>query len=333
MENTMDDIIRKRKKNRRGKKKIRIIISVAAVIIAGFFFFPKKQKQQTFVTTVVQKQTVTNHIQISGYIEAAKTQYLQSPGEGIIKKVNVKEGIKVKKGDLIFALDSSMQEFRVSKQEFDIAQEKINGSSMRLNLMQKELEFLKMQLNDRSVRANFNGVVALFDVNEGSYAKAQDNFGTIIDRSFLKATVPVSETDAGRLAVGQKVILNFPAAEGLNVEGKITAYPAIARQNSQRGNTVIDAKLIVENPPENILPGYSFSGKIIAGEDEDVLLVEQNAVFYEEGKPFVEKIIDENKTEKISVELTQYIQGFVKILSGVNEGDVLKVSFSKKGRR
>lgn len=331
MEQTEFEKKKQEKKKQKRKKVLRILIPIIIIGILAFIFFPKKGTGNVVSTVTVKKEIIKDQIQISGYIEAAQQQVLQPPGEGLVKRVKVKEGDKVKKGDLIFALDTSYQEMQVAKQEFAIAQEEISGASKRLTLMQKELELLLKQLEDRSVYAKFDGIIASFDLSEGVYVLPKDIFGTIIDRSYLKATVSIAETDASRLAINQTALLSFQAIPGTELTGKVTAYPSIAKINSQRGTTVIDAKIKVDNPPENILPGYSFSGKIIAGEDEEVLLVEQSAIFYDKGVPFVEKIIGENKTEKINVEILPYMRGFVKVISGLNEGDVLKSNSGSGG--
>ena len=72
------------------------------------------------------------------------------------------------------------------------------------------------------------------------------------------------------------------------------------------------------------MPGYSFSGSIIAGEDEEVLVCDKNAIRYEEGQPYVDRLLDDGKLEAIKVEIAPYIQGFVKFSSGVEEGFKLK---------
>lgn len=310
----------------RRKKRKKIIWSIVLICIAAlvvYYFIPKKKKTVTLPPIKVTKEISKNQIQVSGYIEAAQEQKFQSPGEGIVEKVNVKEGDKVKKGDLLFALDTAAQEVQLAKHEFAMEKEKINGASYALRLMEKERELFVKQLKDRTVRAKFDGVVAALNLDKGQYAKAQDNFGALIDSSYYKATVEVSESDASRLAVGEKVILNFSALPGVNVEGEVTAYPSIARLNPQRGNTVLDAKIVVKNPPEGILPGYSFSGTIIAGEDKEILIAEQNAIRYEEGKPFVDRIGENGKSESIEVQITPYTRGFVQFISGVAEGDSL----------
>jgi efflux transporter, RND family, MFP subunit len=323
-------LIANEKKRKKKKGKLKTILIVIALLVLAFFlyskFFSKKNTAMSIELPpiTVKREISKNQIQISGYIEAAQQQKFESPGEGIVETVRIKEGDKVKKGQLLFALDSKSQEVQLAKQIFAIEQEKINGASKKIILMQKEKELLEKQLKDRSVYAKFDGIVAYLNLDQGRYAKAQDNFGSLIDRSYLKATVEVSESYAYRLAVGQKAILYFSALPGVTVEGIVQAFPAIARLNTQRGNTVLDTKIIVENPPEGVLPGYSFSGSIIAGEDEEILICDKNAIRYEEGQPYVDRILDDGKTESIKVEISPYIQGFVRFSSGVQEGFKLK---------
>lgn len=322
----------KRAKKAKRKKIIWIIVLTVIAVLIVYSFLPKTKKSEPLPPVKVTKEISKNQIQISGYIEAAQEQKFQSPGEGIVETVRIKEGDKVKKGDLLFALDSTYQEVQLAKHEFAIEKEKINGASYALRLMEKERELLVKQLKDRSVHAKFDGIVAALNLDKGQYAKAQDYFGSLIDRSYLKATVEVSESDASRLAVGEKVLLNFSAVPGVSVEGVVTAYPSIARLNSQRGNTVLDAKILVESPPEGVLPGYSFSGTIIEGDDLEILIADQSAIRYEEGKPFVDRILENGKTESLPVEIEPYMRGFVKFISGVEEGDSLVNQGSTKSQ-
>ena len=306
-------------------RKTRIIVIVCiAALVSGWYIFmkPKSTKTGDLPPLTVKKEIEHNQIEVSGYIEAAQTQILEAPGEGFIEQVLVKEGDRVKKGALLFALDTDKQSYDVARQSFAIKQEQINGSSQKLSLMEQEQRLLEKQLADRKVYAKFDGIVAALIISQGQYAKAKDTFGTLIDRSFLKATVEIAESDASRLAVGQKVDMTFPAEPDIKVQAEVISYPAIARLTSL-GRTVVDTLIRLDNPPEKILPGYSFNGTIVTGADSEALIVEQDAVRYVEGKPFVDKI-DGNTTQEIAVTVEPYIKGFVKILSGVQENDVLK---------
>ena len=308
----------------RKSKKTRIIVIVCiAALVGGWYIFmkPKSTKTGDLPPLTVKKEIEHNQIEVSGYIEAAQTQVLEAPGEGFIEQVLVKEGDRVKKGALLFALDTDKQSYAVAEHAFAIKREQINGASQKLSLMEQEQRLLEKQLADRKVYAKFDGIVAALKITQGQYAKAKDTFGTLIDRSFLKATVEIAESDASRLAVGQKVDMTFPEPD-IKVQAEVISYPAIARLTSL-GRTVVDTLIRLDNPPEKILPGYSFNGTIVTGADSEALIVEQDAIRYVEGKPFVDKVVG-NTTQEIAVTVEPYIKGFVKILSGVQENDVLK---------
>lgn len=321
-------------KQRKARKRRRTIVSMVLLIAAGagwFFFKPKEQSSVGLPPLTVRKEIEKNQIEVSGYIEAAQTQILEAPGEGFIERVIVKEGDRVKKGTLLFTLDTDAQSYSLANHEFTMKQERINGASQKLMLMEQQRKFLKKQLDDRKIHAKFNGIIAALKITPGQYAKPKDQFGTLIDRSYLKATVEIAESDASKLAVGQKVKLTFPAEPKIPVEAEVISYPAIARRTGT-GRTVVDATIRVNNPPEQILPGYSFNGIIVIGDDTETLIVEQDAIRYIEGNPFVDKISGE-KTEEIAVTVEPYIRGFVKIISGVQEHDTLKNQADPKKRR
>ena len=320
-------------KVRKARKK-KILIAIGLLLAGCWYFFlrPRGQQSVELPPLTVKKEVEHNQIEVSGYIEAAQTQVLEAPGEGFVEQVSVKEGDRVKKGTLLFALDTDKQRYDVARHAFSMKQEQINGASQKLLLMEQEQRLLEKQLADRKVYAKFDGIVAAFTVSQGQYAKTKDSFGTLIDRSYLKATVEIAESDASRLAVGQKVALSFPAEPDIRVQAEVVSYPSIARLTSL-GRTVVDTLIRLDNPPEKILPGYSFNGTIVTGADSEALIVEQDAIRYVEGKPFVDKI-DGTIAQEIAVTVEPYIKGFVKIISGVQEGDVLQNQASiKTGRR
>jgi multidrug efflux pump subunit AcrA (membrane-fusion protein) len=168
-------------------------------------------------------------------------------------------------------------------------QERVNGASAKLALMEEQRNVLRQNIADRGLTARFDGVIGQLKLAEGDYAKAQDVFGYLIDRSYLKATVEVVETDAARLKAGQKVRLDFAAYPDLAVEGEVVSYPAVGRITS-RGATVLDTEIRVDNPADEIIPGYSFTGEIIGGPPERVLTVEAAAIAYENGRAYVERV-------------------------------------------
>ncbi len=315
-------------KKQKGKKALRIwiIVILCLVIAAGGVTYARKMNSDTSTaatTYTVKTETYENVIEISGNVSAASSQSIQSSGDGTVTGVYVKEGDYVKKGQVILTMDATEQEYNLAKQDYDMDQKRISGSAKELELMGKQRAVLVKKLQDRTIKAVFSGVVAQLSVAVGDYIEASDEVGVLIDRSYLTASVEIVETDASKLQVGQTVTFTFPAYGDTAIEGYVVSFPSVGRITS-RGATVIDAEVRINNPPESILPNYSFTGNIQISDPVTVTLVERLAIGYQGGKAYAEKILSDGTTERVSVEVQQYDATYVNVLSGLEYGDMLK---------
>jgi multidrug efflux pump subunit AcrA (membrane-fusion protein) len=189
--------------------------------------------------------------------------------------------------------------------------------------MRAQQDVLEQRLNDWQVIANFDGVIAKFSAKVGDVFEAKDEVGVIVDRSYLSATVEVVETDAPKLKPGQKVTFSFPAYQGRKIEGYVVSFPAVGTVTS-RGAAVVEAQIRIDDPPDMILPNYSFTGQIEISPPVTVLLVESAAIGYDEGKPYAEKILPTGGTERVTVDVQPFGRDFVSVRSGLSEGDTVR---------
>ena len=304
-----------------------IVIGVIIVAAGGSATIIRNltKNPQTEQTYQVHSETVENIIEIAGTISAAQEQKLQAAGDdGTVTGVYVKAGDIVKKGDCIMSLDDTAQRFDIDQQDYLIEQAQINGALRNLEILKKQRLVLQQKLEDRMIRANFDGIVAYLDVAEGAYLEAKDVVGTMIDRSYLKALVEVAKTDAPKLVPGQKVSFSFPAYGDYPVEGYVVSSYAVA-SITDRGASVVKTEVRIDNPPEELLPNYSFTGEIEISPPETILLVERQAIGYgEDGTPFAEKILPDGTVDRVPVSVTAYGASFVKILAGLDDRDILK---------
>lgn len=326
MENQTEKKQKSKAKKSKKKNTKWIIITIAAIclVAAGLFFARKSVKgpeAEKVVYTVIT-ETYENVIEISGNISAAQSQELQAAGSGTVQKVYVKEGDKVKKGDVILELDATEQEYNLASLDYDIAQKKLNGSKREIELLEVKRDMLVQKLEDRKIVAYFDGIIASLDVAPGDYLEAKNSVGTLIDRSYMTASVEVVETDVSKLKPNQVVNFTFPAYEGDVVKGYVVSYPVIGTV-TQRGATVVKTEVRIDNPPEEILPNFSFTGEIEITAPISVTLVERNAIGYDQGSAYVEVLNRDGTVSKVDVEVQQYDSTYVKILSGVKEGDKL----------
>lgn len=313
---------------RKNKSRIRniIFIIIGLVAVSSAYIMVKNSSKQTpqNVTYTVHSETVENIIEIAGTISAAQEQKLQAAGDGTVTGVYVAAGDTVKKGDILIRIDDTTQQYELEQQDYQIEQKRISGAQRDVEMLLKQRKVLEQKLEDRIIKANFDGIVAYLNVAEGDYLVAKDEVGTMIDRTYLKALVEVAETDSSKIKPGQKVMFSFPAYEDHKIEGYLVSSYAIATVTS-RGASVVKAEVRIDNPPEQILPNYSFIGEIEISPPETILLVERQAIGYgEDGSPFAEKILPDGTTERVPVTVTAYGNAFVKIISGLQDKDVLK---------
>ena len=303
--------------------KILLITAGALLVLAGGLIIARKinsNKKNVNVTYKARVETYENVIEVSGTVKAAQEQTLQALSSGTVLGVFVKAGDHVKKGDIIMQLDDTEQVYNLEKQEYNMATKRVTGSARELKLMETERLSLVQKVNDRKVVATFDGVIADLDVAVGDSLEAKDSIGTLVNVDFLTAEVEIAETDVAKLKVGQEVMFTFPALPKQTVIGHVTGWPAIGEITS-RGATIVKAKVRIDDYPPQILPNYSFTGKIQISQKEDFLVVERYAIGYENKAPYV---VDARTGEKKNVKVQPYGREFVKILEGAEDGEELK---------
>lgn len=304
-------------------KKFKIVLILLTVLIVltgsivGLRIFLHKPTEANEIYTV-RIETYENIIEISGTVSAAQQQTLQALSAGTVVAVNVKAGDYVKKGDVILQLDNTTELYNLAKHDYDMATTKISGSSRELQLKETQRLSLVQKVEDRKVTATFDGIIADLDVAVGDSLEAKDSVGTLVNIDYLVAEVEVAETDVSKLQKGQEVDLQFSAYSDV-IKGYVESWPAIGEITS-RGATIVKVKIRIDQYPSAILPNFSFTGKIQIEAPVDNLIVERNAIGYENKKAFV--VLAKNE-EKKDVQVIPYGKEYVKILEGLEGGERL----------
>lgn len=301
--------------------KISLFIIISLGITSGLLIGLRKllNKQSKEINTYkVKKESYENVIEISGTVKAAQEQNLQALSSGTVLGVYVKEGDRVKKGSLILQLDDTSEQYNLAKHDYDMATTKINGSSRELKLKETQRLSLLQKIEDRKIIAAFDGVIAELNVAKGDFLEAKDSVGSLVNVDYLISQVEIAETDVSKLKIGQEVSLDFNAYNK-TVKGYVESWPAIGKISS-RGATIVNAKIRIDDYPPQILPYFSFTGKILVEKAIDNIIVERYAIAYENKKPYV---VLAKTGEKIEVEISPYGRDYVKVKKGLTGGEIL----------
>jgi len=235
--------------------------------------------------SIVEVEVLTKRegIEISGNIEPAASADLAFPIAGYIEEIFVSAGDRVSSGETVAILEDSQQRFNLAEVDVEIDTELVSGTQRNLELLDLKRQMKATELEDTRLKSTISGVVTEVYADTGDFVTAQqagsaaDVVVRVIDRSSMMATVEVDELDAPYLSPGQRVEFQFDAYPDLLVSGKVSMIPMEARVTSQ-GIAVLDTEVVIENPPAEILPYFTFAGEIYLEADEDILLIPANAV-------------------------------------------------------
>jgi RND family efflux transporter MFP subunit len=312
-----------------------LLAACAVALGGGAYLWFGRDKSSSAATAAspavyrVQEATRSSAIDVTGHLEPVESEDIGFAASGKVAKVYVKEGDRVRAGDLIAELDDSQQRYDLASLDYKIEKARISGSKSELELLELERQMKQADLQEKKVWTTISGVVTTVDVREGEYVKSGETISPIarvIDLSALKAEVEVDELDVPSVKVGQEVVFHVDALPGLKVMGRVSWLPLEGRVTSE-GIAVLDAEVRIDNPPKSLLPGYSFSAQIIAGEDERFLVLDEQALQRADGRTYVLLLPASHigafprQPERREVKTAAFESGKVRVLEGLSEGD------------
>lgn len=275
--------------------------------------------------TTVESRSVDDIIEVAGHLRAQQEQEIRSPVSGTVTQVYVGTNAPVVPGTTIATLDSLEQEQSLADLSYQVDQERFAGNLRKLALLEGKAEVQRRIVDGMTIRAYLRGKVSRLDLKVGDVLKAGEPYGRIIDIEALVADVEIPELDIPRIRKGQEVEFRFPALPGLVLAGRVESFPAEARVNT-RGLTVLDARLRIDSPPEQLLPAYSFQAVLKVGAPRKILVVDSRAVTYLAGKPQVERKTSSGTWETVAVETEGFGSGLVRLVAGAAADDVLRIT-------
>ncbi len=217
-----------------------LFIFIAAAAAFGFYYFRAQKDVKGAIrqqTAAVQRGSLSIAVKGSGSVVASSRYDLTSNVNGIIRKVNVKDGDSLKAGDLIMELDDEAAIIEVKKLENSIAQARLQQEDNA-----KDLE-------NGTVLAPISGEVTELLVKEGDNIGSNAALLTIVDKSKLRLLVPFSNTYRKLLQKGQAVSVNAfdTAKEELhNVQGTVSSISE-PKYTGENGVETYNVEILINN--------------------------------------------------------------------------------------
>jgi multidrug efflux pump subunit AcrA (membrane-fusion protein) len=120
----------------------------------------------------VQAVIRSSAIDVTGNLEPIESEDIGFAASGKVARVYVKEGDRVRAGDLVAELDDSQQRYDLASLDYRIEKARISGSKSELELLELERKMKQVDLQEKKVWTTISGFVSDVDVREGEYVKA-----------------------------------------------------------------------------------------------------------------------------------------------------------------
>ena len=146
-------------------------------------------------------------------------------------------------------------------------------------------------LKRSNVTAPFDGVVYSVPVRAGNWVNAGDLLLQVADLSQVRVRAFVDEPDVGRLALAQRVEVNWDALPGRTWQGQLLNVPATVKLLGSRNVGEITTNL--NNSDFRLLPNTNVTVQIITAEHNSVLVVPREALRMDDSTPYVYRIRDD----------------------------------------
>lgn len=171
---------------------------------------------------------------------------------------------------------------------------------------------------DAYIRAPFQGVLSKWQVKPSEFIEPGKELVKIVDNSILEADYYVPEHYAGKLNLGQKVVITTRAYDNLTFDGTVTYVSPIV--DEKRHSILVEVE--IDNKNGKLMPGLFTRLTHILDNNPNAITVPEPCIVKTLDTKSVFKIVD-NVTEKVEITTYRSKPGIIEITSGINPDDMI----------
>lgn len=328
----------------------RITGIAAALIIVILLAYPKIKDAVTAEETPSQNnsgeeiltvevhtadtRSLNNVIYTTGTLRANEIVDLSSEVSGKIEQIALKEGRRVRKGELLIKINDAELQAQLTRARFrlelaeererrqeqllksgGISQEEYDATLNEVNVLRSDVALIEAQIDKTQIRAPFDGVLGLKYVSDGSYISPSTRISTLQDIDPVKIDFSVPERYAAQVRVGRT--LQF-SVEGL--EEQLTAEVYAKEPSIDEETRTLQVRALAPNADGRLLPGSFAEIELSLNTINDAVMIPSIALVPElQGEKVF--LIKDGKVSPQSVETGIRQERFIQITSGVQPGD------------
>ncbi len=320
---------------------------------------PEAVSEVTAMQVTTREWTPT--ISAVGYIRPNQGAMLSAETSGVVSRVLVTSGQRVKKGDLLVEFDSSVEIANLRASEAQLPNAKANLERYRnliasnsaskaefdnaqstYNQLLANIEALRATIKRRQIYAPFSGLAGIVNVNVGQYITMGTEIVRVEDQSSMKVRFTLPQTNLEQISIGQKVTAVINALPAQTFPAKIVAIdPAVDRLTG-----LINVEAVIEEGQEKLLSGMFARLNVALPTETGQIVVPQISIAYtmygetvyvlqplsDEDKEMVNKMavqnpsLDVNKmyrAKQMEVKTADRKGNYSQLSKGVKAGDLI----------
>lgn len=186
---------------------------------------------------------------------------------------------------------------------------------------------LIVQLKDRKIVAPFDGVLGYRGITGDILGSDNSIIITLDDNSILYSDIKIPETFASFIKKDLPVKAKFSGMKNKLYDGKI--YAVSSRINAETRSLL--TRVIIQNENSELIPGSLLEIDVNYNE-RNSLGIPDTSMMVEGSKYFVYKVSEDNIANKTEIEIGIRNNGFIEIVSGLDEGEIVVAEGLKKVR-
>jgi RND family efflux transporter MFP subunit len=285
----------------------------------------------------IQMAPVVTAVNAVGSGRAKQSVTLNAEVAGVVRRILMKPGADVKKGDALVALVDDAERIALAKARADFAIARTNrerytrlhkdGAASQLELEASRNEFAaaraaldraEFDFSRRTIRAPFDGVAGLITLDPGDFVSVGSPVTTIDDVSELLVDFVVPEQSASLIKPGLAFEAILDSDEGKSVKGVIRSVDS--RIDIQTRTRRIEA--VVENADRALLPGATFA-IALSLPSRQIASVPSLAVLYDRAGAYVWRRNAEGGAERVPVTVVRRTDAAALIEGPLDVGDLV----------
>lgn len=288
-------------------------------------------------TFTVSAQPLDNTLASVGTLIAEDAVVIRPELAGLIAKMHVPDGARVKAGQALFSLESSLlraehheavanldrsrrsyqrAEELVAKQL--LARSEFDQAKADFGVDKARVDSAAIRLAKTTIRAPFAGVIGLQQVSLGDYVQVGQALTNLVRLDPMRVDFQVPENALAQLKADLPVRVRVDAFAERTFAGKVIAIdPQI---NPATRSVLVRAS--VGNADNALLPGLFARVELLLAQRANALLVPERALWPVGEKTFVFRVVD-GKAQQVEVRIGERLPGQVEIRSGLSAGDVI----------